>query len=377
MKRSFAAQCRKMKSLGEFPQICVPFMGKDLEELQWEAELLEGCQKSLRPKIVQWCAEYFTDLTCPAKLRRALLYLRGALPDMVLVFSCRRKAGSRFFSEPEYYRLYSKVLQIGNVDYLDLEYPVNPLSLNCLMERALRQGVGVMLSYRQSQGPYQAKELAEKQKEMEKAGACFTRIIINGQSIEDLLELLRAGQQIRQAGHCPGALLSFARPEEKGGLVLQDSATGIFYKNLWLDSGKDRELSAGQLLELWDHSLELDGAEESCCLFLTGGKPDFRKEVARILGQQLGFEELQLPRRPSAKGERIFAGGNVIVQLSRTYLRKPELLKKLRQRGVLIRLTSEKDMTIKGSADFNVAVRGLEPAEAARKILIYLNGSCP
>ncbi len=339
---------------------CVPLTGKNMEELRWELRLLEGYRPQFKPDLVHWYSEYFEETKYMGRRKNALGLLRSSLAGTALVFSYRRTEKSRQISEAEYCRLYLEVIKGKLAEVVELEYPLNPISLNYLMAEAKKQGVRVMLSCRKKRGPYLAEELAALQKEMEEAGADLTRVAIKAECRQDLMEMIRASYMTRRRqGHKPGAMVSAEDWDETGGGIPWAAGSDILYSDLRLPLYRDRRKGCLQnILDLIEQSLGLESEAEACRLFLAGPKGEYRAAVAERLRGILGFEEGSSNRTPPG-GPVLFQKGNTVTEIDGELIRDRAALEGFRRWGLVILLESGER-----TEDSAVPVRAWEDAAA-------------
>ncbi|MEA4893260.1 MAG: type I 3-dehydroquinate dehydratase [Peptococcaceae bacterium] len=354
-------------------KICVPLTGKNMEELRWELGLLEGCRPQFKPDLVHWHSECFEETKYSGRRKNALRLLRSALAETALVFSYRRTEKGRRISETEYCRLYLEVIKERLAEVVELEYPLNPISLNYLMAEAKKQGIRVMLSCRKKQGPYLAEELAALQKEMEEIGADLTRVAIKAECRQDLVEMIRASFLTRRRqGHKPGAMISAEDPDETGGIPWA-AGSDILYRNLRLPPYRGRKSCLQNILDLIEQSLGLESEAEACRLFLAGPGGEYRSAVAGRLSEILGFEGGRMDRTPPGEPV-IFQKGNTVTEIDEEIVRDPAVLESFRRWGLVILLDSRAAPAAeKDRPDLTVRIKGLTPEMAVKKILIYLN----
>lgn len=88
--------------LGEgIPKICVPLVGKTLEQLKEEAAFLP----SIRPDLAEWRADFFEDVEDIDKVKEVLADIRAILKDIPLIFTFRsaEEGGEKEVSKEFYF----------------------------------------------------------------------------------------------------------------------------------------------------------------------------------------------------------------------------------------------------------------------------------
>lgn len=323
-------------------KICVPLIGKNLDELQWELRLLEDYSPQLRPDLVQWNAENFIEEKGPNQAISTLRYLRSNLMEATLIFSYDRAKASRQVSDAEYCRVFLSVIKENLVDCVDIDYPLNPIALNCLIGAARKQGIRVMLSYRRGEGPYTAEGLTAIQREMEERGADLTKLALGSVSQLELGQIIRASYQIqRRRGHKPSVVLSTSDLGEIGLCAYQLISSDIMYRYLWLPVLEDRRGSfLLKLVELFDKSLGLDSSREASRIFVLGKSGFYLRGVTEKLSAALGFGSARFSGSLAPELERIIGEGNLVLEIDERLLteERAEKLGRLKKYGLVIRL---------------------------------------
>ena len=126
------------------PKICVPVMGENITEiLSQSKKLIEN-----GVEMIEWRADYFTELFDREKVREVLEKLREITTDTILVVTVRSKdqGGKCTMPEEERKSLLIEMSQAHSADLIDVEYfsYENPARL---VERLHERGALVILSH--------------------------------------------------------------------------------------------------------------------------------------------------------------------------------------------------------------------------------------
>lgn len=169
------------------PKICIPITAKDPEELKVQIRAILGSPCDM----VEWRADFYTEL---GTITEALGILRGAMPDMPLLFTFRTKeeGGERSISMEEYERLNEYAAASGMVDFVDLEYNRGEARMRRLTEAVHQQGVLVIGSFHDFAKTPKKEKLVEILCAMQTVGADIVKAAVMPQSEEDVMELLEA-----------------------------------------------------------------------------------------------------------------------------------------------------------------------------------------
>lgn len=125
------------------PKICVPIVGRTVEELIQECRYLQD-----KPyDVVELRIDFLADTTLPA-VGEALAAVRKELPDSALLFTFRTKeeGGETAVPEAYYFELIQYAVASGKVDAVDVEYFRNRDSICQTLAVAKEHGVTVVMS---------------------------------------------------------------------------------------------------------------------------------------------------------------------------------------------------------------------------------------
>ena len=177
--------------LGEgSPKICVPFVGRCIEELMEEAALCaEGSAD-----LAEWRADCLEQTDGMAAAPAIAERLRGKLDGRPLLFTYRRReeGGNGSISLADYECLLSEVVEAEAAQAVDVELSAGEETVRCLLERAHSRGIRVVLSKHDFLKTPPREELLESLRRMEALGADAAKLAVMPHSKEDVLTLLSA-----------------------------------------------------------------------------------------------------------------------------------------------------------------------------------------
>lgn len=178
-------------TIGEgMPKICVPLVGRTLEELLEEAEAL----KPLQPDVVEWRVDYLEQAPDPIAVLEALRGIAAALPELPLIFTFRsaREGGEKEISAADYERLNAAAAASGLADFIDVELFGEEDSVRRQIAAAHEQGVFVILSNHDFQGTPSEEEIVARLRKAQELDGDLPKIAVMPQNPGDVLTLLAA-----------------------------------------------------------------------------------------------------------------------------------------------------------------------------------------
>lgn len=187
----------------------MPLVARDLAAL--DAAAREAAE--LRPDLVEWRADCFDSIGSPGALPAALALLRGRLPDMPLLFTCRshREGGVRVLGEAERESLYKAAIDSGGCDLVDIELAACAAVRRAVVDAAGRKGVAVILSAHDFASTPDADSLTRTLLAEQEAGASIAKIAVTPQNEDDVFALFAAVRTARARLRIPLIAVSMGR----------------------------------------------------------------------------------------------------------------------------------------------------------------------
>lgn len=177
--------------LGEgIPKICVPLIGKNIEELVQEVKLL----KDIEIDLVEMRADFFEDIYDISQVKNAIYKVRNILKDIPIIFTFRsfREGGKRKISDEFYFKLNKEICEMKLIDIIDVELFTEKSMLLQLVEIAHSKNIKVIMSKHDFSKTPEKEHIISTLVSMQKFGADITKIAVMPQSTEDVLTLLNA-----------------------------------------------------------------------------------------------------------------------------------------------------------------------------------------
>ncbi|MGO2083203.1 type I 3-dehydroquinate dehydratase [Vagococcus sp.] len=177
------------------PKVCVSLIANNFKELFSEAMRVS----KLDCDIIEWRADYFMYINDLTFMRKAAYFIRYAIEDKPLIFTFRslEEGGGQEIDDDFYFRLNHYMIKTGLVDAIDLELARLPeFNLN-IMEFAYENNVKVLISHHNTLLTPDKDELVETITDMVTLGANISKIAVTPNSMEDVLTILSASNQVK------------------------------------------------------------------------------------------------------------------------------------------------------------------------------------
>ncbi len=195
------------------PKICVPLMGKTVQEIREAAKLLDGVDAEL----VEWRADHFLAGADPKAVLDVLAWLRPLLLPKRLLFTFRTAAeGGELAIEGENYEsLLCAVASSKQVDLIDVEGFAKGVRVKELCRRLRELGVFVIVSNHNFQHTAPQPELVHILCALEALDGDFVKLAVMPQNASDVEALLAATREYTN------------RPQAKLAITMSMGALGV------------------------------------------------------------------------------------------------------------------------------------------------------
>ena len=167
-------------AIGEaIPKICVPIVGKTIDEILNQAKHI--CE--IGADVVEWRVDWFEEVNNYESVENAAKQLRDILGEI----------------EPdEYVELNEKIAKSGYVDLVDVEAFIGDTYVEKVVKTSHECGVKVIASNHDFRKTPPKAELISRMRKMQELGADIPKIAVMPQSTEDVLTLLSATEEMRR-----------------------------------------------------------------------------------------------------------------------------------------------------------------------------------
>lgn len=176
------------------PKICVPIVGRTVEELVQECRYLQDTPYD----VVELRIDFLADTTLPA-VGEALAAVRRELPDSALLFTFRTKeeGGETAVPEAYYFELIQYAVASGKIDAVDVEYFRNQDSIRQTLAVAKEHIVTVVMSNHDFEKTPSFDEITGRLIGMKQFGADVAKLACMPHSAKDVLTLLSATEAVK------------------------------------------------------------------------------------------------------------------------------------------------------------------------------------
>lgn len=177
------------------PKICVPIVGRSLDELIQECLYLQDKIYD----VVELRIDFLKDVTSLDAVGQALAAVRQKLPNEAILFTLRTKeeGGETEVPESYYFDLITYAIKTGKVDAVDVEYFRNRTSIEKILTIAKEHGVTVIMSNHDFDKTPSFDEITGRLLGMKKLGADVAKLACMPQSAKDVLTLLSATEDVK------------------------------------------------------------------------------------------------------------------------------------------------------------------------------------
>lgn len=185
----------KVALINGIPKICVPIVGRSLNELVQECQYLQDKIYD----IIELRIDFLHNVTDLSAVDEALQAVRKELPNSALLFTFRTKeeGGETAVPESFYFDLLRHAIQSGLIDAVDVEYFRSADEIQDVVALAKEHGVTVIMSNHDFEKTPSFDEITSRLIGMKKAGADVAKLACMPQSAKDVLTLLSATESVK------------------------------------------------------------------------------------------------------------------------------------------------------------------------------------
>ncbi|MFC6180779.1 type I 3-dehydroquinate dehydratase [Lactiplantibacillus daowaiensis] len=179
------------------PKLAVPITGRTTTALLRQLKPIVA----EKPDLVEWRIDYFADVTDREKLITAGQQIRQTLGDIALLttFRTQGEGGALLLpDEAAYFEICRAVIAGHFTDALDVERYHDEAAVKQTVKAAHEQKVVIVMSNHDFQATPSAAEIVARLTSMAEFGADVPKIAVMPQSVEDVLTLLTATNQVHQ-----------------------------------------------------------------------------------------------------------------------------------------------------------------------------------
>lgn len=177
--------------IGEgIPKICVPIVGKTLEEILEEVQFL----KTIDFDVVEWRVDFYDDVECIDKVKTSLEAIRSILIDKPIIFTFRsaKEGGEREIGTKFYFELNTSIIQTGLIDIVDIELFNDETEAKILIDVAHKNNVAVIISTHDFNKTPSKEEIILRLRRAMELGGDIAKIAVMPICTKDVITLLDA-----------------------------------------------------------------------------------------------------------------------------------------------------------------------------------------
>ncbi|MEE3453356.1 type I 3-dehydroquinate dehydratase [Dialister sp.] len=181
------------------PDICVPLVSSNLEDLEKECEALKDSVANL----MEWRVDYLLnkeDFHATRDLDKAWKIIRKYFPDKPILTTVRTKSQGGAHKTPggDYIGLLSLIIASRWADILDVEYGHEMMDTKVLVSRARKQGIPVLMSYHKFKRALSEMEILDVLENMRFFKPDIEKIAVMPQNYVDVAALISAAARFDQ-----------------------------------------------------------------------------------------------------------------------------------------------------------------------------------
>ncbi len=177
--------------IGEgMPKICVPIVGKTLEEILEEARLL----KTTDFDIAEWRADFYNNVECIDEVKIALEAVRYILMDKPIIFTFRsaEEGGQKEIGTEFYFELNMSIIQARLTNIIDIELFNDETEIRTLVDAAHKNNIAVIISNHDFDKTPSKEEIISRLQRAAELGGDILKIAVMPRSMKDVITLLDA-----------------------------------------------------------------------------------------------------------------------------------------------------------------------------------------
>ncbi|RSL32160.1 type I 3-dehydroquinate dehydratase [Salibacterium salarium] len=197
-----SVKVRNITLEGGKPSVCSPLTGKN------ETELLEEVQAILdkKPDVIEWRADFFTDIADSDAVVQTASRLREKLEDIPILFTIRsvNEGGQDIgMDEPVKVELLKTICKTECIDLIDYEIGNDEKDIKELKQASQKHNVKLVLSFHNFTETPSEQDMLKKLQQAASYGADIGKLAVMPQMMSDVLAVLQVTQTANQELHIP------------------------------------------------------------------------------------------------------------------------------------------------------------------------------
>ena len=192
---------------GKFPLICTPLVGRTLDKLMTELDVV----LPKKPDVLEWRVDFFEQIGDTAGVIAAASAIKSKAGEIPLLFTRRSviEGGEKIaLNEEQVVALYVALCQSQTIDLIDYEMANDAANIALVRNTAKANGIQLVLSFHNFSDTPGLDTLVAKFLHAEQLGANVAKLAVMPRDLDDVLTLLTATRDASKKLHIP--LISMA-----------------------------------------------------------------------------------------------------------------------------------------------------------------------
>lgn len=192
---------------GKFPLICTPLVGRTLDKLMAELDVV----LPKKPDVLEWRVDFFEQIGDTARVIAAASAIKSKAGEIPLLFTRRStiEGGEKIaLSEAQVITMYTAVCESKSIDLIDYEMANDAADIAQVRAAAKANGIKLVLSFHNFSYTPGLETLAAKFLMADQLGADVAKVAVMPRDLDDVLTLLVATREASKRLRIP--LISMA-----------------------------------------------------------------------------------------------------------------------------------------------------------------------
>ena len=176
---------------GKFPLICAPLVGRTLDKLMTELDVV----LPKKPDVLEWRVDLFEQIGDTAGVIAAASAIKSKAGEIPLLFTRRStiEGGEKIaLSEAQVIAMYAAVCESKSIDLIDYEMANDAANIVRVRDAAKANGIKLVLSFHNFSFTPGLETLAAKFLMADQLGADVAKVAVMPRDLDDVLTLLTA-----------------------------------------------------------------------------------------------------------------------------------------------------------------------------------------
>jgi len=179
---------------GKFPLICTPLVGRTLDKILAELDVV----LPKKPDVLEWRVDFFEQIDDTAAVIAAAVAIKSKAQEIPLLFTRRSiiEGGEIItLNEGQVIALYTAVCQSKCIDLIDYEMANDSANIARVRDAAKTNNIELVLSFHNFSFTPGPETLAAKLLTAEQLGANVVKVAVMPRDLDDVLTLLTATRE--------------------------------------------------------------------------------------------------------------------------------------------------------------------------------------